>query len=115
MSSTRRSHPRVQAGLECQIATDKSGPVACSGIKNISLGGVFIEMDEPLPFGAEVNLEFRLPVAPRIIKCKGFVVWTTKTHPERSDTPGAGIRLMGLGISDMRSLADYIEEKIVER
>lgn len=69
-------------------------------------------MDDPLPFGAEVSLEFRLPVSPNIIKCAGFVVWSTKNQPERSREPGCGVRLMEIGITEMRVLAEHIQTEL---
>jgi len=87
---------------------------ATQGITNISLGGVFIEMKDPVAFGSEISLEFSLPVAPRTIRCKGFVVWSTKTSPERAKDgqKGIGVRLMDIGIADMRTLAEYIESEL---
>ena len=82
-------------------------------IRNISLGGVFIEMKEPLPFGTDIELEFELPVDPRVIRCKGFVVWSTKETPERGGgTDGIGVRLMDIGVREMRLINDYIEGKL---
>lgn len=87
---------------------------ATQRITNISLGGVFIEMDNPVAFGSEVSLEFSLPVAPRTIRCKGFVVWSTKTSPERAKAgqKGIGVRLTDIDITEMRTLAEYIESEL---
>lgn len=78
------------------------------------MGGVFIEMESPLPFGSELSLEFSLPVAPRVIRCQGFVVWSTKSSPERSPDgmEGIGVRLMGIGITEMRVLNEYVAETL---
>jgi hypothetical protein len=80
---------------------------------NVSLGGVFLEMRDPLPFGAEVTLEFALDVDPRIVRCKGFVVWTTKTSPEKAPgKTGVSLRLAEIRIAEMRALAQAIGQNL---
>lgn len=98
-----------------KVRLPDGGTAVTQRIGNISLGGVFIEMEDPVAFGSEVALEFSLSVAPRTIRCKGFVVWSTKTSPERakSGQKGIGVRLMDIGIADMRTLAEFIEAELV--
>ncbi len=107
----RRAQPRVEANISVKVRVPGGQTTTTQRISNISLGGVFIQMDDPLAFGVEVDLEFHLPVAPRSIGCKGFVVWSTKTSPEKQAEHGKGIgvRLMDIGITDMRMLAKYVE------
>ena len=113
MDSERRSNSRVEVELSVKIRLPDGRTSSSDVIRNISLGGVFIEMPEPLPFGAELSLEFTLPVVPRSIRCKGFVVWSSKTHPDRCPgKSGAGVRLMDIGISEMRILNDFIDGRL---
>ncbi len=110
-SDSRRAQPRVQASISVKMRVPGGQTTNTERIGNISLGGIFIYMEDPISFGAEVDLEFSLPVAPRVIHCKGFVVWSTKNEPDKAARMGHGIgvRLMDIGISDMRLLAEYIE------
>jgi uncharacterized protein (TIGR02266 family) len=110
--SERRSNSRVMVALTVKVRMPDGQMSQAEVIRNISLGGVFIAMDEPLPFGSELGLEFNLPQAPRVMKCRGFVVWSTKTNPERSDSPGIGVRLMDIGITDMRILNEFIATEL---
>jgi uncharacterized protein (TIGR02266 family) len=110
--SERRSNSRVQVAISVKVRVADGPSVESRTIRNISLGGVFIQMDEPLPFGAEAALEFNLPGAPRVLRCRGFVVWSTKTNPERSAVPGVGVRLMDIGITDMRILNEFIAAEL---
>lgn len=87
-------------------------PLTAEKLTNISLGGVFIDMEQPLAFGTEVSLEFALPVASRTIQCRGLVVWTSKHSRTPEGKRGIGVRLMEIGISDMRVLAEYIERSL---
>jgi Tfp pilus assembly protein PilZ len=76
---------------------------------NVSLGGVFIEMSEPLPFGADLLLEFSLASQSLPVQCKGFVVWSTKDSPEKAHgRRGAAVRLTDLGISQMRAISSDV-------
>jgi uncharacterized protein (TIGR02266 family) len=110
--SKRRAHPRVPASVIATIRIPGGGTHTASRLTNISLGGVFIDMDDPLTFGTEVNLEFALPVRDRVIQCRGLVVWTSKHSGEAEGKRGIGVRLMNIGIADMRILADYIERSL---
>ena len=68
---------------------------------NVSLGGVFVEMVEPLPFGEDLGLEFELAGRPEPIACQGFVVWSTRDAPDKAGgKSGVAIRLTSLGIAD---------------
>ena len=81
-------------------------------ILNISLGGLFIEMDDPVGFGTEFDLEFTLPNA-TTIRCRGLVVWSTKNTPERGGgRSGVGVRLMKIEVSEMCELEAYVAAKL---
>jgi len=63
-------------------------------------------MREPLPFGREVELEFVFARQDPNIRCGGYVVWSTKDSPDQAPgKKGVGIRLVGIGIAEMRRLA----------
>lgn len=109
MDSHNREHPRITASISVTIQS-KGGVYKSQRITNISLGGVFIAMAEPLGFGADLALEFYLPGDASVLRCKGFVIWNTKTKPKASaDGPGMGVRLTDIAVVDMRRLADYID------
>lgn len=113
VGKAKREHKRVNATIDVKVCTPDGSRSSTDRIRNISLGGVFIEMNEPLPFGTDVELEFELPINPRVISCKGFVVWSTKDSPERGGgTPGIGVRLMDIGVREMRQLNDFIEAQL---
>lgn len=110
--SKRRAHPRVPASVSATIRLPGGKTHTATRLTNISLGGVFIDMEDPLAFGTEVSLEFTLPVAARTINCRGLVVWTSKHGPGAEGKRGIGVRLMEIGIADMRVLADFIERSL---
>ena len=107
----RRAHPRVQTRIEAKLKLPDGRTQVTGQILNISLGGVFIEMADPAGFGTELDLEFSLPDA--VMRCKGLVVWSTKTSPQRAGgRPGVGVRLMKIGVADMRKLEAYIAARL---
>ncbi len=83
--------------------------VRASGVWNISLGGVFLGMSEPLAFGAEAAFEFALGPGHGNVRCKGFVIWSTKDSPNKGNgNKGIAVRLTDLALSEMRSIADVV-------
>lgn len=107
--SPMRNHPRVNTEINVSIKMPDGRIHSAGQIRNISLGGVFIEIKDPPSFGSEFDLEFRLPQAAETFRCRGLVVWNTKSNPENSEIPGMGVRLMQIGVQDMRRLAEYID------
>jgi len=112
-TASRREHKRVTTSITVKVRSPDGRRATTEQIRNISLGGVFIEMEDPLPFGTDVELEFSVAADPRLIACKGFVVWSTKSSPERGGgRHGIGVRLMDIGVKEMRLLNDFIEEQL---
>lgn len=112
MAAEKRRAQRVNANIVVKLRLPNGETASAEHIRNISLGGVFIAMADPLAFGSELALEFQLPAAPKVVRCGGFVTWSTKTSPERmkENGPGIGVRLTDIGIADMRRLAQFIED-----
>lgn len=112
-ASSRREYKRVSASISVKLRSPDGTRSSTAEIRNISLGGVFIVMKDPLPFGTDIDLEFSVPINPRVVRCKGFVVWSTKTSPERGGgLKGIGVRLMDIGVREMRLINRYIEGEL---
>ena len=106
--ASRREHKRVSAAINVKVRSPDGRRASTEEIRNISL-----EMSDPFAFGTDIELEFTLPADRRIINCKGFVVWSTKTSPERAaGRSGIGVRLMDIGVKEMRLLNEFIEEHL---
>jgi uncharacterized protein (TIGR02266 family) len=117
MDRTKRSHPRVPASAKVTMRTTDGRTATVEELSNISLGGVFVHMTDPYAFGEELQLEFELPERSRVIRCRGIVVWSSRATSSRPKVDadgrkGIGVRLMEIGIADMRALADYIERNL---
>lgn len=110
-SKIKRAHPRVATRIEARVKLPDGRTLVTGHILNLSLGGVFIEMENPVGFGHEFELEFALPDA--TIRCRGLVVWSTKTAPQRAvGHSGVGVRLMKIGVGEMRQLETYISTRL---
>ncbi|MEM6531238.1 MAG: PilZ domain-containing protein [Myxococcota bacterium] len=104
----QRGHGRAETDVSVTLTLPNGVTQRVDRLRNISLGGLFIEMDELLPFGSEVDLEFQLPTGGRSVHCRGLVVRRQTTKPT-----GVGLRLLEIEPSDLRLVADYLERHLV--
>jgi Tfp pilus assembly protein PilZ len=114
MTTTRRAHPRIETALRVSVKLANGEAVPTGQIRNVSLGGIFIETANPPAFGADLEIAFDLPEGtPRTIRCRGFVVWTTKTDKRPTGgLAGMGVRLSDIGVQEMRALSAFIAKHI---
>jgi uncharacterized protein (TIGR02266 family) len=71
--------------------------------RNMSLGGVFIETDTRLPYGARIQMRFRVSTQVEAIEVGGQVRWC-----ESSDEgEGVGLRFDGLRAREVWALNRY--------
>jgi len=61
-------------------------------IKNISLGGVYIETRMPLPVDQIISMKFQLPKSGKLINVAGKIVW--------ADFPGIGVKFISTAAKD---------------
>jgi len=100
----RRSDRRYDRRLEIEVTHE--GQILSSHTRNISLGGVFIDCDRSLPFGAKVQLKFRVPTQTEPTLVDGQVRWV---EMEEGQVRGVGIRFDGLRARDVWALNKYFE------
>jgi uncharacterized protein (TIGR02266 family) len=105
----RRSDRRYDRKIAIEIAPkDDSAPFA-SYTRNISLGGVFVEADRAMPFGARVTVKFKVPTQSDPIVADGQVRWV---ETEDGQVRGVGIRFDGLRARDVWALNKFFERPI---
>jgi uncharacterized protein (TIGR02266 family) len=101
----RRSDRRYERRVPIDVSYEGS---SFSGhTRNISLGGVFIETDRTLPFGARVGLSFRVPTQAEPIEVGGQVRWL---EMDEGRLRGIGVRFEGLRARDVWALNKYFEK-----
>ncbi len=101
----KRASPRVPVRLRVNIFCRNRELQSSQAITNISLGGVYVELSEPIPFGSEIDMIFELPDG--IFECAGTVV-----RVESGERPGIGVRLTRVEISDLRRMRAYIDQRL---
>jgi uncharacterized protein (TIGR02266 family) len=82
------------------------GTVFSAYTRNISLGGVCIDTECALPFGARVSLKFRIPTQTEAVEVDGQVRWL---EMEDGHVRGIGIRFEGLRARDVWALNKFFE------
>ncbi len=105
----RRSDRRYERRVDIDITHD--GSTWTSFTRNISLGGVFIDADRPLPFGARVSMKFRVPTQTDFVQAEGQVRWI---EMEDGHVHGIGIRFEGLRARDVWALNKFFEKPTEE-
>ena len=94
-TAPRRAQQRY--GIEIPIEVRHEGAVIATTTQNISLGGMFIGLTEPLPFGAKVHLVFSLPDLPEPLEVDAHVRWLQAGV-------GVGVQFAGLRAREVWAL-----------
>jgi uncharacterized protein (TIGR02266 family) len=107
-------HRRSDRRYERRVPIDFSheGTSYSGHTRNISLGGVFIETEQTLPFGARVTMKFRIPTQAEPIDVEGQVRWL---EMDEGRLRGLGVRFEGLRARDVWALNKYFEKPIDEQ
>jgi len=93
----RRDDLRVPTVLKVSYASPKE--FVENYLHNLSLGGLFIETDDPLSVGEKTDLKIFLPDKEKELEVTGEVVWVRtepEVTPEGTQPAGMGIRFLNL-------------------
>lgn len=106
-------HRRSDRRYERRVQIDFSHEGASFGgyTRNISLGGVFIETEQTLPFGARLTMKFKVPTQTEPIEVDGQVRWL---EMDDGRLRGLGVRFEGLRARDVWALNKWFEKPIEE-
>jgi uncharacterized protein (TIGR02266 family) len=101
----RRSDRRYERKVPVDVTYE--GKAYGASTLNISLGGMFIATEQALPFGAKVQLKFRVPTQTEPIEVEGQVRWSGAT--DDSNGRGIGVRFEGLRARDVWALNKFFD------
>jgi Tfp pilus assembly protein PilZ len=117
MTEKRRNH-RFDKAFPVSIRSDRFGE-RCAVARNVSAGGIMVEVSEPLPLGTEVQVFFSMPESPTRIVARGevknhyFLNFASPTGGAQALT-GMGVRftrfesendlMFGLGLPRLRTV-----------
>jgi type IV pilus assembly protein PilZ len=80
----------------------KNGGRSSRGLaKDISVGGMFVQTDEPAPFGAEVIVHVTLPSDAKELRLPGVVRWTRPN--------GMGVQFGLLGVRETHAITEVVK------
>jgi Tfp pilus assembly protein PilZ len=80
----QRAHARYNLRLPVRVVYQERTGAGES--RNLSIGGMFIETPEPIPYGAQLQIVFSIPTHNQEIKTNAVVCWV-----ERDSATPAGI------------------------
>jgi hypothetical protein len=96
----KRVHPRVN--LDTEVSCERRDAAPFTGMaKDISIGGMFIDSTELLPFGTEVIIALRLPGAKAELRLPGIVRWAKPT--------GFGVQFGSLGARETHAISQLLK------
>ena len=102
---------RMDERIAKQIAVGLHSNSDCyiSFSENLSCGGLFLAVDEPLPVGEEVGLRFMLDDSDCFFKTKGEVRWTRDGELSfESESRGMGLCFLDLKPKDQKTIQTYL-------
>jgi len=102
-SHDRRAHPRVRCGNSLEVHLPNQGAPIRARMGDISLGGCFAEIPNPLPPGTEVQLAFWVKEAK--LWAKGKVITSTPGY-------GNGVQFTEMSEQDKTLLKQFVSSLI---
>jgi Tfp pilus assembly protein PilZ len=99
----RRAYPRVKCGNSVEIHVDDQDAPIRARIADMSLGGCFVEMPNPLARGTEIRLA--LWVKDTKLSAKGKVITSTPGY-------GVGVQFTEMSEQERMQLKRYVESLI---
>jgi uncharacterized protein (TIGR02266 family) len=107
----KRRHPRIKLITKVTHMAGKFFHYYYS--RDLSLGGIFLETQEPFPIGTEVQLEFPLPEVAERLSVKGKVVRIVERAEDAPGPyPGMGVEFMGMTEEARGMLADFVTRSL---
>lgn len=98
-TGNRRKHPR--AALATQIQCEETMSLAFA--RDISLGGMFIETDQPMPVGSRITLRFNLEENDPIMVTSAEVTYQVGRM-------GVGVHFIDVSPEDLKRIGNYVDK-----
>lgn len=105
MNEPHREHPRVSLTTELWIGQDGIFTRADEFLRDLSIGGAFVQSRQVFPIGSILNFRFKLPNVTNFITCTGIV-----RNMEVGE--GLGVQFLDLSGENLRQVQQYVEKTI---
>lgn len=77
--------------------------------KDLGTGGIFIETNNPLNQGSNVDLTFTIPDSKETLHAVGTVIWVQQPVVGRQDlTPGMGVQFADFSTTQRKVLEEFV-------
>jgi type IV pilus assembly protein PilZ len=76
MIREKRQHARARVDQACSIESSGSTDAIAATLRDISVGGAFVESSHAFPFGTELSLVVALPGEATPLRLSGTVRWS---------------------------------------
>jgi type IV pilus assembly protein PilZ len=104
----RRAHVRLPARFLVEYQHVEDFLIDYSA--NISIGGMFIQTQRPLPVGTRFRLRFKIPNRARPVETEGVVCWVIPPDHSGPEKSGMGIKFFELSPSDRKAVEKMLAE-----
>jgi Tfp pilus assembly protein PilZ len=101
-ADSRRHHE--QHAIVLPATVEHAGRILEGTSRNLSLGGMFLNVDGPVPLGARIQLSFSIPTQSRPIVAAARVRWT-------DGKTGIGVQFDGLRPRDVFALQQLLASR----
>jgi uncharacterized protein (TIGR02266 family) len=99
---------RVPFDEEVRIRLVRADASSWGVVRDLSRGGVFVELLGKLPVETELDLDFRLPDVSKPLRPTAQVMWAGP-HP-KSRAPGMGLRFLALDRSSTQQIDSFVHQ-----
>jgi hypothetical protein len=99
--SCRRAQQRYE--IEIPVELTSAGQTHVTVTRNLSLGGMFMQLDVDIPFGALVKLKFSLPDLDAPVEVDAHVRWV-------QPGVGVGVQYAGLRAREVWALQQFFSK-----
>ena len=106
------SDRRIQRRLPIRITVEYSDleDFLTDYTANLSIGGMFIETEEPLGVGTRFRLRFTVPSRSAPIDTIAEVRWSQARSADSPLSPGMGVRFRELAPADREAVQDMLSQ-----
>ncbi len=101
-----RIHHREDVQLQVQYATLEE--FLSDWTSNVSVGGMFLQTENPKPVGTKFQLRFRIPTYERTIEAQGEVCWVIPADQPVPPHAGMGVRFTDVTAEDQEAIRRLI-------
>ncbi len=105
MFQERRKHPRVSLRTELWIGQDGIFTRTDETLRDLSIGGAFVESRQVFPVGSILSFRFKVPNATSLISCTAIV--------RNMDVGnGLGVQFLDLAGESLRQIEQFVANSL---